>query len=391
MKLSLSLLLYLAFHYIGIAQMHPYLMFSHEIERKIANDSLRTSSASYHYTYIGDYLSAIQTYDIPVSWGVDAVKIDTGYQIVDAVSYIAKIADQHQIIIISESHLKPQHRIFSRKLLSVLRNKGYKYLGLEALNPDSTRSNFLSDTALQQRGYTMAGVTSGVYANEPQMSRLIRTAIHKGYQIFGYERTYRSETKDRDEIQAENIIRYLKNNPEGKCIIHCGWYHAIESDTIKRRNSFFMAKYLKDKTGVDPLTIYQDNFTEKVLETEHYLLEEIDVTTPSILLDNSGQLIRFSPHVDLQIIHPKTHYRKGRPNWLFENESVLYELPFDSIQIKTPFFLAAYRPTREDGTPVDIVEIKHRFTRLPLVLLPGDYKIKLFNRKESKSFDLTSK
>ena len=288
MKLSLSFLIYLAFHFTAIAQMHPYLMFSHEIERKIANDSLRTSSAAYQYTYIGDYLSAIQTYDIPVAWGVNSVKIDDGYEIVDAAAYIAKIADQHQIIIISESHLKPQHRIFSRKLLSVLRKKGYKYLGLEALNPDSTRSNFLLDTALQQRGYAMAGPISGIYANEPQMSRLIRTAIDAGYQIFGYERTYRSETKDRDEIQAENIIKYLENNREGKCIIHCGWYHAIESDTIKRRNSFYMAKYLKEKTGIDPLTIYQDNFTEKVLESEHYLLEELDVTTPSILLDNSG-------------------------------------------------------------------------------------------------------
>ena len=389
MKLSLSLLFYLTFQFTAIGQMHPYLLFSHEIERKMANDSLRTSSASYHYTYIGDYLSAIQTYDIPVSWGVDAVKIDDGYQIVDAAAYITKIADQHQIIIISESHLKPQHRIFSRKLLSVLRNKGYKYLGLEALNPDSTRSNFLSDTALQHRGYTMAGVTSGVYANEPQMSRLIRSAIQEGYQIFGYERTYRSRTKDRDEIQAENIIRYLKNNPEGKCIIHCGWYHAIESDTIKRRNSFFMAKYLKEKTGIDPLTIYQDNFTEKVIETEHELLEELNVTTPSVLLNSNGNAIKFSPHVDVEIIHPKTRYRKGRPDWLFENESVFLELPFDSIQIKTPFFLSAFKPGMEDGAPEDIVEIKHPFARLPLVLLPGRYRIKLFNREESKSFDVT--
>ncbi len=283
------------------------------------------------------------------------------------------------------------HRIFSRKLLSVLRDKGYKYLGLEALNPDSTRSNFLLDTALQQRGYAMAGPISGIYANEPQMSRLIRTAIDAGYQIFGYERTYRSESKDRDEIQAENIIKYLENNREGKCIIHCGWYHAIESDTIKRRNSFFMAKYLKEKTGLDPLTIYQDNFTEKVIETEHGLLEQLNVSTPSVLLDTDGNHIKFSPHVDLEIMHPKTRYTIGRPDWLFENESVMYELPFDSIQIKTPFFLAAYPPAREDGTPVDIVEIKHRFTRLPLVLPPGDYKIKLFNRKESKSFDLTLK
>lgn len=65
---------------------------------------------------------------------------------------------------------------------------------------------------------------------------------------------------------ADNIISYMNQNQVKKIIIHCGWHHASGNPIFKREKQLWLAKYLKDKTGLDPLTIYQDNFTEKITE-----------------------------------------------------------------------------------------------------------------------------
>ena len=46
----------------------------------------------------------------------------------DAAEYILSIADQHQIIMLSERHHVPQTRIVSTKLLQGLWDRGFRYL-----------------------------------------------------------------------------------------------------------------------------------------------------------------------------------------------------------------------------------------------------------------------
>ena len=56
----------------------------------------------------------------------------------------------------------------------------------------------------------------------------------------------------------------MKAHPNEKIVLHCGWYHAIESDYPKRKSDNYMAYHLKKRTGINPLTIYQDALSEKV-------------------------------------------------------------------------------------------------------------------------------
>ncbi|MCB0668290.1 MAG: hypothetical protein KDC80_20830 [Saprospiraceae bacterium] len=360
------------------------LLFSYDIESKIALGELRTTSASYYYTFIGDYSSAISLYDIPVSWGVDTLILSDLSQ-APALAKILEIARDQQIVIISESHLKPQHRIFAKKLIDSLYDYGFRHLGIETLAVDSTQKNNLHDSLLRERKFPMSLVT-GFYAREPQMADLIRTALHKGYQLFGYDREKKLPGKDRDEIQADNIIKYLNSSGNDKIILYGGWHHANESNDKKPgRNAFWMAKYLKDKTGIDPLTIYQDNFTEKMVTNTHPYLASRTFTEHSIFMDKDGTIASLSPQVDIEIIHPKTTYINGRPSWLrqhdFSREFYFEDIPAD---IDYPLLLMAFIPGEEKmGVPVDIFEMKDRYDRKPLLLVPGNYVIRIFNKAKT--------
>ena len=122
------------------------------------------------------------------------------------------------------------------------------------------------------------------------MAQFIRTALRNDYKLFAYEREKKVDDKDRDEIQADNIIRIMKANPNAKIVINCGWHHVIESDELKYGKYFWMAKHIKEKTGIDPLTIYQDNFTEKIIYNEHPVLKTLSITEPSVFVDENDKI-----------------------------------------------------------------------------------------------------
>ena len=91
-----------------------------------------------------------------------------------------------------------------------------------------------------------------------------------------------------------------------------------------------MAKYIKDKTGIDPLTIYQDNFTEKFKENEHPVLRTLTIEEPSVFINVKGEIPRLTKQVDIEVIHPKTYTINGRPNWLYERDSESIEIEKDN-------------------------------------------------------------
>ncbi len=146
-----------------------------------------------------------------------------------------------------------------------------------------------------------------------------------------------------------------------------------------------------DKTGIDPFTIYQDNFTEKVLHDEHPYLQGLDIAGPSVFVDNNGQMVRLSEHVDVEVIHPKTQYVNGRPDWLYQNDKYQeYHLDRAWADIDYPLFFAAYQAGEQDlGTPVDIIELKTSNDYRPLILPPGNYVIKVDNKRESREMTVT--
>ncbi|NRB63834.1 MAG: hypothetical protein HRU40_12550, partial [Saprospiraceae bacterium] len=315
------------------------------------------------------------------------------YQLINPFRYLKQRTKDEKIIIISEAHHKPQHRVFTRKLLKTLYENGFRYLGLETITPsygDSTQ--FLMDTQLNHRKYPLNSPITGFYSREPQMANLIREAIQLGFEIFGYEKMIKG--KDRDLQQAINIQKFMKKQPNGKMVIHCGWYHAIESDFPKRKKDNYMAYHLKKITGINPLTIYQDALSEKEKIVESPFYQMIDSKKIGMLINDKKEIFnghQNQKHFDIFIYHPRTQYLNNRPHWLFEiHGNKFVEVETDRINIEQyPIIVKAIlNGENYTAAPIDQVELKSKEDLTPLVLKPGDYQIVITdkNRNEIRYF-----
>ncbi len=360
------------------------LKFSFEME-----EMERKSSAAYYYTFIGQYEKALESYELELEWGLDSLSQKDSlaflnYKPVNAIDYLAERTKDEQVVIISEAHQKPSHRVFTRKMLAAFYANGFRHLGLETLTPsydDSTK--FLLDEALNSRGYPLNSPLTGTYTREPQMGSLVRAAIEIGFEVFGYERVESINGElERDLAQAINIERYRKAHPEGKILIHCGWYHAIESGRTKYETDNWMAYHLKQRTGVDPFTIYQDVLCEKraLAESPYYSLVEAEET--SVLVNEKGELFG-NEHFDVLLYHPRTRYTKNRPNWLLDIADNQF-VPIRKKYLKGLNFpiLVKAQVAKEgvNAVPMDIVELESVASETALVLPKGTYNIVLMSQ-----------
>lgn len=379
-------------------QLHD-LKFSSQIEKENNAGTLSGSAAAYYLTYIGKYREALNLYEVPLEWGLthfsakEKADFQT-YRPVSAYQYLEERTKDEQLVIISEAHHKPQHRVFTRNMLSALYANGFRYLGVEALSPNyDDPSVYLMDDDLQERGYPLYGPVSGSYTREPQMSNMIREAIALGFEVFGYEGG--NEEVERDLWQAQRIKKFMDEHPDGKVVIHCGWYHAIESNFPKRNNDNYMAYHLKQITGIDPLTIYQDALTERFIDEESPYYKAVKANEVSVLVNGAGEVFNGKPgqqHFDILVYHPHTKYRKNRPNWL-------YHLPNHTfVKVKSglvpkenyPVLVKAY-PIGEvqEATPVDVIELSSPHDNTYLVLKKGKYRIEMIDgRGEELEYDL---
>ena len=361
--------------------LHAY-PFSQEIREKMASGQEYVSRIAEQFSYIGRYDEALRVPNDPDwEWGFDTMSANQRayferFHPVDAVGYLLEKAASEQILILNEAHHKPQHRIFTRQLLRGLYEQGYRYFGLEAVNnnPFDT-TGLLLDTALQRRGYPLNSPITGTYVREPQMGLLIREAIETGFTIFAYERHRRG---DRELIQAGNIHhRILKENPEARILIHCGWYHLLEQENEGWK---WMATHLKEMTGIDPLTVYQDILTERYAMKESPYYRMIDEENPVVFVDETGQAFNGPPgfgKFDVLLYHPRTRYVYNRPDWLLSiPENRLFHPDREQIRVGYPCQILAYKQSEPDeAVPMDVIELEHPADPTALVLPPGDYRL----------------
>jgi hypothetical protein len=365
--------------------------FSFEIEIEKSEGKLSESSTAYYYTYIGNYQKAIENYNLHLDWGLDTISLADSmrflaYKPINAKQYLKEKTTEEQIVIISEAHQMPQHRIFTTNLLEDLFENGFRHLGLETLTPsygDSTK--FLMDTLLNERGYPLDSPLSGFYTREPQMGNLVREAIRIGFTVFGYESTDRKV--DRDLQQAINIKKYMDLHHNEKVVIHCGWYHAIESDYPKRKSDSYMAYHLRSLTGIDPLTIYQDALSERSTGKESPYYKMINSKEVSVLLDEAGNVFagfEEKRNFDIFIYHPKTNYIRNRPDWILQsNENQFVPIEKQRIQVSEyPVIVAAIPIGEEYSVPVDIVELLKEDDPTELILKKGEYLIRITNKNK---------
>lgn len=117
---TISLFIYLT----GNGQPLPVPQFMSELIRLHSSGELRSGTTSLQMSSIGEYMMAMKYQSVQKQWGMDTVEIDPNQlDFIDPEAFLRDYLKDQRIVIISEAHQKPQHRIFARKLLGLLYEK----------------------------------------------------------------------------------------------------------------------------------------------------------------------------------------------------------------------------------------------------------------------------
>lgn len=225
----------------------------------------------------------------------------------DVLREIERRARQTSIVIVTESHERSEHRGFITKVATRLRPLGYDTLALETLSPSlpGTPLKYLPPFVRQPTlPYFEDG--DGHYLSEAGYGRLGRRAKALGYHLLAYEfideqqavdSTMEQRTATREEGQARNLAAFVHDHPGAKLLIHVGYSHAAE--VPRPDGTRWMAARLKEKTGIDPLTISQ-----------------------TVCRGGGGAARLSSPPTDeppgtfdLIVDHPAARFIQSRPEW----------------------------------------------------------------------------
>lgn len=376
---GLSLLLLLgAFQ--GWAQPATY-QFSSDIEARTHGDTPgKNQFAAWDYSRIGEYQAALAAWDRDVGGRRRLAAADSlaflAYRAVSAREYILARAKTSRLIILNEAHHNPRHRAFAASLLPDLARLGFTYFGAEGIME--------VDSLLNARKYPV--LSSGFYVAEPCFGNLLRTAARAGYHLFGYDDHNRgSSAKEREIAQARNIEQVMRADVNAKVVIYCGFAHVNEGP----QGAFggpAMAARLKELTGVDPFTIDQTEFTESAtIGAGNPLYRLVKAASSSVFVNAQGQPFNHaSPEqaVDVNVYHPRTVYRSGRPTWVFEQGRKPVPVA-RQIAIAFPCLVMAYNRPEDvaHAVPVDVVELHSNHDPKALALARGQYTVIARNRR----------
>jgi hypothetical protein len=334
------------------------------------------------YANIGRYyeaMKAMDEYGMPYGCRPRHTTFDTSTQeVVPAIKFITEEASKYQVVIINEAHHIPYHRFFTMLLLDKLYQCGFHYFGGETL--------LEADTGLNERKYPV--LHSGYYTMEPQYANMIRQAFKSGYKVFAYEYEGTGSGDTRERAQARNIQKFLVNNPGARIVIHCGYEHLNEGTAQERGKS--MAGWLKEFTGIDPLTIDQVELTEHPdtgYENEFYtqLRSRDFLVIKSRVMPLAFQFTPAGFTNDIWVYHPRTNIKYNRPEWLF----TYYTPAFinDKITIEYPVIVKAMNLTEAhaEAIPIDVVQIDGPDDSTALALIPKvAYRLEVENLKKQR-------
>lgn len=277
-------------------------------------------------------------------------------------------AAEVRIVMFNENHYGVQARAFVRNLLGEMRNVGFTHIGFETFSPV---------TALEGRPYTPA---EGAYTVEPVFAALVRDAAALGYEIFGYESTVRvpegatvAERVDlREQGQADNLEdRIASADGEARFIIFAGWSHIAEEpiDGLAGRQRW-MAARLKQKTGIDPLTV---DLTSCV-----YTAADPNGWRGRIYLVRDGTPLvtgRYSGAVDAQVHLPVPADHPDAAGFFRSSLGNPISVPAALRLDDAPVLIQAYRVDQEEGEVAFDRVLIHPGEDLPLYLQAGSYTL----------------
>jgi hypothetical protein len=272
---------------------------------------------------------------------------------------VAELARSTRVVIINEAHDVPWHRTFTESLLSALWDQGFRYLAAEAF------LEHINDFPAEAFGR----IDSGFYATESTFGNLIRTAKRLGYHLVPYEATSEDPSRSlserialREEEQANHLMeRIFSLDPAAKVIIHAGFSHAAEAPLPSSGGSAmsWMAARLKEKTGIDPLTIDQTYCRSAG--------DDIQLVKPSDRVPLGA--------FDLAIAYPEISTMAGRATWRSSPGMRVVQPPEAAVPHVGRAILEA-RPVGEPDAaiPVDRLLLLAGES-IPLVLPRGEFRL----------------
>lgn len=290
---------------------------------------------------------------------------------------IERRARQTSVVIVNESHERSEHRGFTAEIASRLRALGYDTLAMETLsNPQAGTPERFLPAFVARPGQPYLEDSDGYYLSEAGFGRLGRRAKALGYQLLPYEINSNGGLGDdaspdqqiavREETQARNLAAFLTEHPGAKLLIHVGYSHAAEvpqADGTKR-----MAARLKEKTGINPLTISQTS-CRGGSNMVHFASLPAD--------EPAGEY-------DLVVDHPSPRFVRGRPAWRNLAGDRPVAIP-RALRPKRGWRIVEARPIGEPVTsvPMDRVAIRPGES-IALMLPPGRYNLRIIDVKQAK-------
>ncbi|MCE3604049.1 hypothetical protein LXA47_10590 [Massilia sp. P8910] len=297
-----------------------------------------------------------------------------GYFRFDALSILSKMAMSRKIVMINEAHHVSRHRIFGLQLAKLLKKQGYTYLAVEGLS---------SASKTQQSGYVaLKDPGRGVYTADPEFAYFLREAVAIGFKLVAYEAFDTNTMAEREQTQAANIAALINRDPDAKILVYAGYGHIRKNRTKKGFD--WMAKRLRDLTGIDPLAIDQvggtPNYYSALTDPAWVQANSMLLTNPSVFAKGANWLVSksYDGFVDLTVFHPAERLVSGRPDWLYPGRRQHF-VASGLIGKTRPALLRAVMANDKNGVPIDQVAVDQP-EGATLLLPPGTYFIEVETR-----------
>lgn len=272
----------------------------------------------------------------------------------DPVAEIARLAADRRVVIINEAHDHPQHRAFIAEVATALRHDGFSIYAAETFAP-----------SIREAG-AWPRLRDGYYASEPAYGALVRRVRAEGFALYDYEYiapgdedapadgNWAPRIARREAGQAANLQTILSEHPNDRMLVHVGHGHLQELPDDE--GNVFMAKRLKDATGIDPLTI---DLTRYESPNSSFVFCD-PAQTPTM-------------RVDFRIGTPRLSFENGRPAWRQAWGQKLIYLPAMANPSVATIWEARNADEPDEAVAVDRVLVRPGET-LPFLLAPGRYR-----------------
>ena len=285
---------------------------------------------------------------------------------------VERRARQTSIVIVNESHERSEGRGFTASVAVRLRPLGYDAFAVETLQNDlPTIPKLYQAPFIKKPNLPYFDDEDGFYLSEAGFGRLGRSVKALGYRLVPYEASHddglpanatdAQRIAVREEEQANNLASFVKDHPGTKLLVHVGYHHALE--VARADGTKWMAARLKQKTGIDPLTISQ---TDCRGGGDSERLAVLPANQPS----GSFGLI---------VDHPTARFDRGRPAWRKFAGDRPVSVPA-ALRSSTGWRVIEARPMNEPVTSVPMDRVAIRPTEdVAMMIPPGSYRLRVID------------